>query len=80
MKHAVIIPDPFTTQTSNLRSFIIKIHRKSIKRGLKQTGVATAPLYSFTEGNKCKGTEDVTLSQLALLVWLKFIKGIKDSY
>lgn len=65
---------------ANSSSFIFKIHRKSIKRGLKQSGVTTVPLYSFTEGNKCKDAEDVSPSELALLAWLKFIKGIKDSY
>lgn len=76
----MITPDPFTTQTSNLRSFIIEIHRKSIKRGLKQTGVTTVPLSNFTEGNKCKGSEDVSPSKLALRAWFEFIKGIKDLY
>jgi len=68
------------TQTRKLRSFIITIHRKSIKRALKQTGVTTVPLYSFTEGNKCRKTEDVSPSKQALLAWLKFIKAIQNSY
>lgn len=80
MDDAVIISEPFMTQASNLRSFIFKIHRKSIKRGLKQTGVTTVPLYSFTEGKKYKEAEDASLIKLALLAWLKFTKGIKDSY